>query len=378
MDGPSIRQAKRALVLALDDLGDDDLFNIIAFNDDYWKVFPKPAQADSRGIGAAKAAIDRLAAGGGTEMMPALIEALTEPEAEDRLRQIVFITDGAIGYEDQLAATIKKLAGDARFFAIGIGAAPNAHLMRYIAMAGRGSYTFIDDVNAVERELSTLFRKMSTPVLTDLELVLPEGLDAEMLPKALPDLLSGEPISIAIKSAQPLTTFRIEGRRGDQGWRRTVAIKEPRLAEGIGKIFARRKIQALRFDNLGTEDQEAREEITRLAIRHQMISDYTSLVAVDEAILRPMSEPLLQKRHEPTLPLGWQEDRLKALEAEALYRRLQEEPSANGADAPTNQLLQPISLPQTAAGFQLYLMIGFLLLLAGGALLFLTQRQRHA
>lgn len=379
MDGPSIRQAKRALVMALGDLGPDDLFNVIAFNDGYWTVFPNAVSADARAIDAAKAAVSGLSAGGGTEMMPPLIEALTEPEAEGHLRQIVFITDGAIGYEDRIAATIKKLAGNARFFAIGIGSAPNAHLMRHIAMAGRGSYTFIDDVDRVEQELATVFKKMTSPVLTDLELVLPAGFAGESFPEKLPDLLAGEPISVAIKSAKPLTSLRIRGLRGDQVWEETLALDQPRSADGIGKIFARRKIQSLTFEGLGLNDPELKEKIQEIAIRHQLVSDHTNLVAVDEAILRPSSEPLFQKRHDPTLPLGWQEDRLKALEAEAAYRRLKEEKSGDGAEgAPKNELAQPISLPQTASGFQLYLLFGLSSMLAGAVLLIVQRRTRHA
>lgn len=379
MDGPSIRQAKKALLLALDDLGADDLFNIIAFNDGYWTVFPKAVQADPGRIEAAKSAVGSLRADGGTEMMPPLIEALSEPSSAEHLRQIVFITDGAIGYENQMASTFKKLAGEARFFAIGIGSAPNAHLMRHIAMAGRGSYTFIDDVNAVERELVTMFEKMTSPVITDLELVLPEGADAELIPERLPDLLAGEPISVAIRSKEPLTSIGVRGQRDGRPWERKVTIQKPRSTDGIGKIFARRKIQALNVEGLGWNDPNIDETIEEIAIRHQLVSDRTSLVAVDEAILRPTGAQLIEKRFDPTLPLGWQEDRLKALEAEAAYRRLKDRQEEDDAgQTPANRLLQPISLPQTATGFELYLSFGLTLMLAGSLLVALRRRLRHA
>ncbi len=377
MDGPSIRQEKKALLRALDDLGDDDLFNVIAFNDGYWTVFPKAVRADAERVETAKEAVRSLSAGGGTEMMPPLIEALTEPESSEHLRQIVFITDGAVGYESQVASTIEKLAGNARFFAIGIGSAPNAHLMRHIAMAGRGTYTLIDDVNRVERELSVVLRKMTTPALTDLELVLSDGLEAEVFPEKLPDLFTGEPISVAIKSAEPLADLRIEGKRGDLPWETTLAIEEPRSVEGIGKIFARRKIQSLTFDGLGLTDENQRDEIVEVAIRHQLVSDHTSLVAVDEAILRPEREPLAQRRYDPTLPLGWQEDRLKALEAEAAYRNLKEQQPDSSSDADGFGQVQQIGLPQTSDGFQLYLLAGLLLMMAGTTLLAVRKRPAH-
>ncbi len=379
MDGPSIRQAKKALLLALDDLGENDLFNVIAFNDGYWKIFSNPAEADGSSLEAAKAAVEDLRADGGTQMMPPIIEALTEPEASGYLRQIVFITDGAIGYEDQVAATIKKLAGNARFFAIGIGSAPNVNLLRHIAMAGRGSFAFIDDVNNVERELSATLRKMTAPVLTDIKLDLPPDIEAEILPERLPDLFAGEPISIAMKSAAPLKELRIQGLRDGKTWERTVTAGDARSAEGTGKIFARRKIQALTFDGLGVHDPAIEAAITEIAIQHQLVSGFTSLIAVDEAILRPSEKPILQKRYDPTLPLGWQEDRLKALEAEAAYRRLLEDaPSGNGIDLPDNELLQQVDLPQTATGFQLYVLAGLLSIFAASCLLVAHRRTHDA
>ena len=379
MDGPSISQAKKSLATALDDLGEQDFFNIIAFSDSYRKIFPEPVTAAGRHVELAKAAVADLVVGGGTEMMPALIEAFIEPDVDGHLRQIVFITDGAISYEVQLTAKIKKLVGDARFFAIGIGAAPNAHLMRHIAMAGRGTYTFIDDVNMVERELSALFDKMKAPVLTDFELDLPEGAEAEVFPARLPDLMAGEPVSVAIKSAVPLNSLGIKGQRGDQAWYQTVALDQPRSAEGISKIFARRKIEALTFDRLGMDDQNAEREIIEIAIRHQLISAHTSLVAVDEAILRPEQDRLVEKRYDPTLPAGWQEDRLTALEAADAYRGLLERTPAEDLENESfNQLKQQINLPQTATGHQLYLVLGFTMMLVASGLLVARRRGQHA
>ena len=80
---------------------------------------------------------------GGTEMVPALKLALKSPPRETHLRQIVFITDGSVGYEDEMFSMIEQKLGAARLFTVGIGSAPNSWFMRKAAEAGRGSYTFI-------------------------------------------------------------------------------------------------------------------------------------------------------------------------------------------------------------------------------------------
>ena len=50
---------------------------------------------------------------------------------------LVFLTDGAIGNEQQLFDTITAGLGRSRVFMVGIGSAPNSHLMSRAAELGR-------------------------------------------------------------------------------------------------------------------------------------------------------------------------------------------------------------------------------------------------
>ncbi|MFG3757486.1 hypothetical protein, partial [Klebsiella pneumoniae] len=92
------------------------------------QLFPDAVRADAGHLGQAKAFVYALQAAGGTEMVPAMAAALTDRAAgeADHVRQVVFLTDGAIGNEQQLFDTISQMRGRSRVFMVGIGSAPNS------------------------------------------------------------------------------------------------------------------------------------------------------------------------------------------------------------------------------------------------------------
>ena len=173
MEGVSMKQAKRALELAIQRLDASDWFNLIQFNSVTSTLFPAPVPASPENRSRAMRYAASLSAGGGTEMLPALLAALN-PRAgataeSNVLKQVLFLTDGAVSNEEQLFSVIKAKLGRARLFTVGIGSAPNSHFMTKAAEFGRGTFTFISDVNAVEKQMSELYAKVESPVLSDIE-----------------------------------------------------------------------------------------------------------------------------------------------------------------------------------------------------------------
>jgi Ca-activated chloride channel family protein len=366
MDGPSIKQARKSLINVLDTHNRDDLFNIIEFNSVHRKFYEFPLQATEENIKRAQKDVKELHATGGTMMLPALQEAFVEPLTTEHLRQVVFITDGAIGYENEIAKIVSDNAQHARFFGIGIGSAPNAHLMETIAAAGRGASAFIHDFSQIEKELATLFKKMKAPVQTDLKLVIPDGVTAEIIPAVLPDLLAGDPISINVKSKQDIGTLILHGKRDGKKVITTLKTKNSESVAGVSKLYARKKIADLSFTDPMHSAPLTKSAITRLGIEHQLLTQYTSFVAVDEKVLRPDLALLNTKTFDPTLPKGWQADRIAAREASQLYKQHLERLKSQAKDSKDNPLKHEINLPQTATGYDLLMMLGLFLMLIFG------------
>src|SRR5262249_6070524 len=156
-----------------------DRFTVIQFNSVHEELFDEPVDASPRNLAHAYHYVNSLHADGGTEILPALLTALSMPESREHLRQIVFITDAAVGNEDELMLAIRDQLGDARLFTVGIGSAPNGHFLRNAARAGRGTFTYVGATSEVEQKMSELLHKLTSPVLTDIELRWPAGIEPE-------------------------------------------------------------------------------------------------------------------------------------------------------------------------------------------------------
>ena len=176
MHGTSIEQAKRALLLALHGLKPADRFNVIQLNSVTRSIFPHSVMADPGYIRTAEAYVRGLKADGGTNMRPALERALRSAASETHLRQIIFITDGSVGNEQELYKLIERDLDQARLFTVGIGSAPNGWFMRKAAEAGRGTYSYISALHEIDEKMERLIRKLERPQVTDIRIEWPDGL----------------------------------------------------------------------------------------------------------------------------------------------------------------------------------------------------------
>jgi Ca-activated chloride channel family protein len=304
MHGASIDQAKAALKLALERLRPGDTFNVIRFNHTTDAVFATAQAATPSNLAAANRYVGRIRADGGTEMLPALQQALDGHEHPGRLRQVIFLTDGAVGNEPQLFAAIHERLGDSRLFTIGIGSAPNSHFMREAARLGRGTFTYIGSIAEVKEKMVTLFAKLESPALTDVEIDPVAG--AEIVPERIPDVYLGEPITVALRAPALPSRVVLRGRLGVDVWERVLTLHPAGEGAGLSSYWASGKIAAL-LDRrrAGIAEDEIRRSVLELALTYHLVSPYTSLVAVDVTPVRPGDQSLESHALKTNLPEGW-------------------------------------------------------------------------
>jgi len=291
MAGTSIEQARAALQLALEHLGPDDSFNVIAFDSAPRALFRRSQPASPEKLRSAQRFVDQLAASGSTEMLAAMQMALRDSSDDaGRLRQVVFITDGSIGNEAQLFAAIRQRIGRSRLFTVGIGSAPNAYFLNRAALFGRGTSTRIGAPDEVRERMQALFRKIESPVLTDLELHWNDAV--EMWPERVPDLYAGEPVVVAARLQRFVGELVLRGRRGERSFELRLPLAPGAAESGIHKLWARRKIAHwMGQRSAGVDAEQIREQVLAVALEHQLVSKFTSLVAVDVTPRRPVSAP---------------------------------------------------------------------------------------
>ncbi len=377
MSGESMDQAKQGLLLALDRLAPADEFNVIRFDDTMDQLFTAPVTANEQNLARAKRFVSNLQANGGTEMLPALRAALVDNDWKnvEEVRQVVFITDGSIGNEDELFAAIHDGLGRSRLFTVGIGSAPNAYFMTRAARQGRGTFTYMDDVTKVTEQSAKLFAALENPVMTDLEVKLPTGA-ADAYPAPLPDLYAGEPVTMVVRAKDLKGDLTLSGKLNGKSWTQTFSLADAAQSKGVAQLWARAKISGFeesRYTGLSMEAVDA--GVLKTALDFHLVSRLTSLVAIDKTPARPAGEKLDTRQIASMLPKGWDFGHIFGPQAEARALRFDRLPDAvmqkinarsqNKVDAKE----QDLALPGTASGWEMMLAFGLSLLLFGAALM---------
>lgn len=341
MEGESIRAAKAALLDSLQGLDSKDRFNIIEFDSGFRTLFNRPEIASDQNIDLAKTFTRQLVADGGTEMLGALQAALRYRKSE-LLRQVVFITDGAIDNEEGVFRSAHDHLGDARLFTVGIGSAPNQWFMRKLAQTGRGTHQFIQNINDVQESMSVLLRKLETPTLTNVAVSF-DGDQPDITPERIQDLYANQPLVIAAKLSEGNSTMSVSGTWGSEHWSTQVSIEDaPKTNTGLSTVWAKRKIESLQDKQRFSSDVDLyRSLILRLSLDHQILSPYTAFLAVEKEPIRPLHESVSEKTIPNLLPAGTRS--------------------------------QAFALPQGSAGIDTLMMLSVLLMLLAVAF---TLRQR--
>lgn len=359
MAGVSMRAAIEALNFAIDGLTPDDLLNIVAFDDQHYTLFNQSLAATDSVKQSARRFAAGLQADGGTEMESALSFALQGADGEEaqdaqekRLKQIVFITDGSIGYEDVLLQKIRSRLGDSRLFTVGIGSAPNQWFLDKAAEAGRGVSVSIENESEVSGAISELLDGLRFPVLTDIAIDYPQG-QGEMYPQLVPDLYANRPAMWVGKISDEVNEIVITGRREGLPFQESISLPAAQSdipsaiassAPSIAMHWARQKIAALEDEQryAGRPDMH-RQSITRLAMDTGLVTKYTSLIAVEEVPVRPADAAMSNRDVANHLPHG--------------------------------NLMTGIALPQGAAGVDTLLWFSLLLGFTGLVLLTVSRQQ---
>ncbi|WP_315774207.1 MULTISPECIES: marine proteobacterial sortase target protein [unclassified Bradyrhizobium] len=385
MGGTSIRQAKASLLYALGRLQPNDRFNVIRFDDTMTVLFPSSVPADAEHVGSATSYVSSLDARGGTEMVPAMRAALTDDGSDsDRVRQVVFLTDGAIGNEQQLFETITAMRGRSRIFMVGIGSAPNTYLMTRAAELGRGAFTHIGSVEQVEERMRGLFAKLENPAVTALTATFSEA-SADLTPAVLPDVYRDEPLVLAAKLDRLAGSLQLKGRIGDQPWTITLPLSGAAEGKGLSKLWARRKIGDAEVAQTMRQmtSEEADGAILKLALEHQLVTRLTSLVAVDKTPRRTDGEPLRLAELPINLPAGWDYEKVFGERGGMPAMRKDRRAEADG-DVQLAALKRPvvpaapatITLPKTATDAELSMLLGLGILML--ELIWLAALRRRA
>lgn len=306
MYGFPIDISKKLMKSLIGNLTPKDKFNVLLFAGGSKVLANTSLSATSANLDTAFKFIDQENGGGGTELLPALERALALPNNTDDLsRTIVVVTDGYVNVERETFHTIANNLGTSNLFAFGIGSSVNRHIIEGMANAGQGEAFIITEEKYSQRAADKFEKYISNPVLTNIK-VNYQGFEAyDVTPFSFPDLMAERPLYVFGKyKGNPQGKIVINGNQGPHVFNHSIDIKQNLVSPAnspIRYLWAREKIRWLDDLNTAASSKEDVESITALGLKYNLLTKYTSFVAVEE--LQVLANDRTTKRINQSLPL---------------------------------------------------------------------------
>jgi Ca-activated chloride channel homolog len=293
MNGFPISVSKELLRSLIGGLRSTDTFNVILFAGKSSVMAPASVPATKKNILKALSVIDDQKGSGGTRLISALKEAMLMSHDKDTSRSIVIVTDGYISADKKAFTMIKENLNETNVFAFGIGTSVNRYLIEGIARAGKGM-PFVVTTKGDAPSTANKFREyIESPVLTGITVDYSGFNTYSIEPSAIPDLMATRPIQIFGKwKGRPDGTITITGVGGTGEYRQTfdVSKTQPRDEhQALKYLWARARVMEL-SDYAGSMNDEDIREVTTLGLTYDLLTEYTSFVAVYEEIRNPEKE----------------------------------------------------------------------------------------
>jgi Ca-activated chloride channel family protein len=301
MSGEPLAQACRILSALIDTLGEADQLELIQFSSAPRRWRPVPLAVTPAVKREALEWLGSRSAGGGTEMLAGIQEALAARRSESQ-RQVLLVTDGFIGFEAEVVGAIAAREFPAtRVHTIGVGSAVNRSLTSAAARAGGGTEHIVGLGEDVEPAARRIVAATDAPLVVDLELA---G-SALLAHAGLPDLFAGQPALIPLELRASGGELCIRGRTAAGIWQQTLAVGA--VASGSGRaelraLFGRERVEQLEVRAAAGESVDA--EIERVGLDFCIATRLTSWVAVSETPSVDPQSPLRRERMPHQLPHG--------------------------------------------------------------------------
>jgi len=291
MSGFPLDTAKTLIRDLISNLRKSDTFNLVLFAGSSSVMAPSSIPATKENVNKALKLIDSQSGGGGTELVPALKNALSIPRDAGTARSVIIITDGYIDAERQVFSLISKNLDKTNVFSFGIGSSVNRYLIAGIAKAGQGE-PFV--VTKPEQAAAAAYRfrdYVQSPLLTNCRVTFRDFETYGVEPPTIPDLFAKRPLILFGKyRGKPTGEIEISGRTSDGVYRSVFRVEDTKPLQQhapLKYLWARSRIARLTDYNPSEENPETKKEVTALGLEYSLLTPYTSFIAVLDVVRNP-------------------------------------------------------------------------------------------
>jgi hypothetical protein len=224
-------------------------------------------------------------------MGPAVERVCAMPNDEHRLRIVTFMTDGFVGNDQEIIGLVKKYRDKSRWFPFGTGNSVNRNLIDNIAKEGGGEPDYVLLNSNAEDVGSKFYKRIASPVLTDVKVDFGDLKVKDVYPKDLSDVWAEKPLYFEGRYTAPgAGTITLSGFAAGKPYKQTLKVDFPSNSakhDVLGSIWARAKVDRLTAEDYfgsqrGNPNKEIKDEIIETALAHHIMTQYTSFVAVEE------------------------------------------------------------------------------------------------
>jgi Ca-activated chloride channel family protein len=280
--------SKKLLKDLIGNLRQTDMFNVLLFAGGSTLMSEHSLPATAANIQKAINVIEHQQGGGGTELLPALKRALGLPRPENFSRTIVMATDGYVTVEEQAFDLIRNNLGNANMFAFGIGSSVNRHIIEGMAHVGLGEPFVITKPEEAPARAEAFRKLIQSPVLTQIKVNFGDFETYDVEPHSIPDVLADRPIILFGKwRGKPRGTITISGISGNEDYKESIEVSSVKPAQtnaALQYLWARQRIMLLSDYNMLRPDDERVKEVTNLGLTYNLLTAYTSFVAIDSEV----------------------------------------------------------------------------------------------
>ena len=291
MSGFPLDTAKALIRDLISNLRKSDTFNLVLFAGSSDVMAPSSVPATQENVARALEIIDNQCGGGGTELVPALKNALSIPTSAGTARSVIIISDGYIDAEREVFSLIRKNLDKTNVFSFGIGSSVNRYLIEGIAKSGQGEPFVVTKPEQAAAAASRFRDYVRSPVLTDTRVTFRDFETYGVEPPAIPDLLAKRPLILFGKyRGKPAGSIEVSGRTADGAYRRVFRVRDtkplPQHAP-LRYLWARSRVARLTYFNAQGENPETGKEVTALGLEYSLLTPYTSFIAVLDVVRNP-------------------------------------------------------------------------------------------
>jgi Ca-activated chloride channel family protein len=288
MRGFPLKISKKLLRDLIGRLRPTDRFNVLLFAGGSSVMSSQSVSATPENIRHAIDLIERQRGGGGTELLPALKRALSLPKHEGFSRTVVIATDGYVTVEKEAFDLIRNNLGSANMFPFGIGSSVNRHLIEGMARVGMGEPFVITKPDEASHKANTFRKLIESPVLTGIKLEFGEFQTHHVEPPSIPDVLADRPVIVfgkwRGKAEGCIHLSGITGNRSFAGKIDVAGVEPLETNSALRYLWARHRIAILAdYNRLNPQDERVRE-VTTLGLSYNLLTAYTSFVAIDSQV----------------------------------------------------------------------------------------------